>query len=121
MLLRFFNQKSSVNAGLQVINVMALSYETYKLLNSPDATVAMFGLKVLTHVSGYMALGESSLNFTQVGAEWINSAHIGAVYLGSVMPQCTNMGSIEALVNVAVSLGNMVVPYHSDESSTPKP
>lgn len=120
----FFNTKSSLNFGLQVVNLAAFGLAAYELYQNPDR-LAKAGLDMAVHAFNFICLRENVSAVESLLNVAANCMQVGALYTGSTA-SCARFEQPLAVsaVDTVVHLGTAATVFWSDmeeqPSTTPK-
>ena len=88
-MLGFFNRQSAWKAGLQVVNLAALTLVAYDLYQNPDK-LAKNGLDMTVHLVNILCLRENVGALEAFIASNLNSAQVGSLFIGATAG-CANL------------------------------
>lgn len=127
-MLHFFNAKNKWQAGVQVTNLLALTWAAYELITNPEAKASELGMDIAIHAITFVSLYEDTNALGSFGSSSLNMFRLGAIYSGvtsgstSVSIGLNALDAVHHLVNSATSIlcssGDEETPSSSMHSSS---
>ncbi|KTD23597.1 Uncharacterised protein [Legionella lansingensis] len=95
-MLRFFtssfNRQNLALASVQALNLAAMGAAAYSMISNPE-TAGEFSLDFLAHLISFRALAPNSTESMELGGLFLNTARLGAIYMGFVNSGCSDVPS----------------------------